>query len=298
MERLFAAQRTFADQLGPQGFAGIYGEIDRTNWRRVRIFFGLTMLYELLLVAMVDLPSYGVAKAGLAAPGPGAPIGAGEAPALSLAFLACHGGIFLTAGLGLISAFRALARAEGLPEAPQGLKDRRGLAAFPTLAPGLISMLILMFLGAVAGLDQLRGGDISAFTINIVVASLLVYLRPPLGFLVFTPGFLLMAAGVFFLQHEATLRLAHLVNGGIFYTAVLLLSAYLFNNQFSQLAKSILIERATATIHDLSLHDELTGLLNRRAFLTIIDRELPRMRREGPADFSCDRRHRPLQAPE
>lgn len=237
------------------------------------------MLYELLLVLLVDLPALAVTRSGTVLPGPGAPTGAGEAPSLPLAYIACHLGIFLSSGIGLLVAFRSLSRQAGERQAA------RGLFATPTLAPGFFAAIVLMFLGAIAGLDQLRSGDISAFTINIVVASLLLYLRPPIGFLVFTPGFLVMIAGVFLFQHETSLRLAHFVNGGIFYSAVLLLSAYLFNNHFSQLAKSILLERASERIQDLSLHDELTGLSNRRDFLAIFDRELSRIKREGRRAF-------------
>lgn len=279
MEKLFAAQREFGGQLGTEGVHGVLDSIERSNWRRIRIFFALTMLYELLLVLMVDLPALAVAKSGTLLTGPGAPTGTGEAPSLPLAYIVCHLGIFLTSGIGLLVAFLSLSRQEGQRPAV------RGLFATPTLAPGFFATIVLMFLGVIAGLDQFRSGDISAFTINIIVASLLLYLRPPLGFLVFTPGFLLMIAGVFLFQHDTSLRLAHLVNGGIFYSAVLLLSAYLFNNHFRQLAKSILLERATEKINDLSLHDELTGLSNRRDFLAIVDRELSRMKREGRRAF-------------
>ncbi|MBL8967627.1 MAG: GGDEF domain-containing protein [Spirochaetaceae bacterium] len=269
MDRLFAAEREFGERLGAEGRQGILRDIDRANWLRLRIFYGLTMLFELLLVAMVDLPALVAGRSGTSM------AGRGEPPSLPLAYMACHMGIFLACGLGLFSAFRGL----GAKASPLASKQR--LSAAPTLMPSLIAMVILTILGVIAALDQLRSGDISAFTINIVVAALLIYIRPPLGFLVFTPGFLLMFAGVALLQRDADLRLAHLVNGGIFYSAVLLLSAYLYNNHYSQLAKSILIEDAAAKIQDLSLHDELTGLSNRRAFIAIVERELARMKREG-----------------
>lgn len=276
MEIPFSARRAHFDDLGAEG---IERAIDHANWQRLRYFFGLTMAYELLLVVLVDLPALSIARSGTVLPGPGAPIGAGEAPALPLTFMACHLGIFLSSGLGLLTAIRSLYGREG----PDSGKARR--PAVPTLVPGLFAMAVLLFLGAITGLDQLRGGDINAFAINIIVAAVLIYLRPPLGFLVFTPGFVLMFVGVLFLQRDPALRLANLVNGGIFFSAVLLLSAYLFNNQFSQLAKSSLLERAAARIKELSSRDELTGLFNRRAFGEVVEWELARMRREGRRAF-------------
>ena len=94
-----------------------------------------------------------------------------------------------------------------------------------------------------------------------------------------------MFIGVLIFQRNPELRLANLINGGIFFSAVLLLSAYLYNNQFSQLAKSSLLERAAARIKDLSSHDELTGLYNRRALTEIVERDLARMRRENRRAF-------------
>ncbi len=279
MTKLFSAQQEFYNQLTANDVHFLMNDIDNSNWHRLRIFFGLTVIYELLLVALVDLPALAIAQSGLIHGGPGAPLGAGEVPAVPLSFLVCHSAILVSSSLGLFWAFRFLTNKSKPRQTP------KGWLGHPTLAPSLIPTIILIFLGAIAGLDQLRGGDITAFTINVVVASLLLYLRPPLGFLVFTPGFLLMLAGVLVFQKDVALRLANVVNGGIFYTAVLLLSAYMFNNQYRQLAKSLLLERATETIKDLSLHDELTGLFNRRAFLAIVKRELARMAREQRRSF-------------
>jgi diguanylate cyclase (GGDEF)-like protein len=285
MKWFVSARRAYSDELGAEGICDIDRTIDIANWRRLRYFFGLTMAYEILLVLMVDLPALSAARAGAVRVGPGSPIGAGETPAVPLAFMACHVGIFLCSTLGLLASFRSLAAERSTDRRERIGSGNARLPAIPTLAPGLFAMAILLILGAITGLDQLRGGDINAFAINIVVAAVLIYIRPPLGFLVFTPGFVAMFVGVFLLQRDPELRLANLINGGIFFSAVLLLSWYLYDNQFIQLAKSSLLERASARIKELSARDELTGLFNRRALVEVAERDLSRMRREGRRSF-------------
>ena len=81
MKGLFTARRIYSNDLGTKVIYEIDRSIDRTNWQRLIYFFGLTMAYEILLVAMVDLPALSIARSAKVFTGQGAPIGAGEDPA-------------------------------------------------------------------------------------------------------------------------------------------------------------------------------------------------------------------------
>jgi len=140
-------------------------------------------------------------------------------------------------------------------------------------------------LGLVAGLDQMRSGDTSAFTYNVIVVAFLIMIRPPLGLILITPAFVMLTCGVLLFQRDQAVMVGTLINSGIFYIAMALITAFLYNNQYRQIAKSSLLEQANKNLDYLALHDQLTGLLNRRAFDLLFEREVAKSQRSGTSLF-------------
>jgi len=64
-----------------------------------------------------------------------------------------------------------------------------------------------------------------------------------------------------------------------------LITTFLYNNQYRQIAKSLLLEKANAQLHHLSIHDNLTGLFNRSAFTLFFQKELAILQRTGGHAF-------------
>jgi len=272
--RSYSDREKLDEALGSEGRAKVQAELDRTNWRRARIYLGAVLAFEAILLVLVDIPSIRASLEG----GPGmapkdSPLGRGEPLWLPLSFMVLHLGMLLTAAAGLLAAYR-------------GLKRSRP----SEWAITIVASISLFFLGAIGGLDQLRSGDINSWTLSVIVISIMFNIRWPLNLLAFLPSSLALATGILVFQANEAQIVTHLVNIGIYSISIIFLSTFLYGSQYSLRANSTLLEKANAQLDHLSHHDPLTGLPNRRAFTAIFDRELGRLRREGGGIFIavCD----------
>jgi diguanylate cyclase (GGDEF)-like protein len=142
-----------------------------------------------------------------------------------------------------------------------------------------IPLVILICLSIITGLDQIKTGQITAFIINLLVCGVVVLLPVRISFFLYSIPFTVFIVGLFTYQQDIATRNSHLINGGIFWVAVLFLSKFLYDNHVSHLIKNIKLEVANQKLLELSLRDPLTGLSNRRHFEEQIEHELSRIRR-------------------
>jgi diguanylate cyclase (GGDEF)-like protein len=260
--------------LGAEGRAKVLAAIDSTNWYRARFYLVVVLAFEGFLLLFVDIPSIRSSLAEVSgAVLPESQLGGGEALWLPLSFMAMHLGLIAMAGIGLFAAIRGLRR---------GWRSDWGITA--------ISSVCLLLLGAIGGLDQLRSGDINSWALSMVIVAVMFSFRWPQSLLAFLPSSLSLAAGILLFQSGEAQRVTHLVNDGIYSVSVIVLSSFLYGSQYSLKANSTLLEMANARLDHLSHHDQLTGLPNRRGFMSLFDRELRGAKRSGEGLFVavCD----------
>jgi hypothetical protein len=223
------------------------------NWERLQIFLLLTLGIEILLILGIDLPSLSTRQPGELW--------------MAQSYLVLHTIISLVALSGVLI-LRHLFR--------NNLFQRQ----FPNdyLTP-ILGIFLLAPISMIAGLDQIKTNQITAFIINLMICGGLVLIKPPWNFFSFTIPFLVFAAGMFMFQSDPAIRTSHLVNGGILLVAVLILSKILYDNQFNLLIRKIKLEEANQKLLFLSRHDPLTNLSNRRNFEEYIKRELNLIKR-------------------
>lgn len=253
--RLFRIRKkteSTAADLNSEQQQEIASNVSVTNWKRMRVFMGFTLLFEILLLVFNDINAIKVS--------------APEDLWLAQSYLALHLVIGITSLLGIIL-FTVFLRKN---------LDRKFVTDY--FSPAL-SLVILVCLSIITGLDQIKSGDISVFVINLLVCSVLVIAPLRISFFLFTIPFGVFIAELFIYQPDIAIRNAHIINGGIFWIAVLILSKFMYDNQVSHVFKNIKLKEANEKLLLLSMHDPLTNLSNRRSFETQIAHELALIRR-------------------
>lgn len=238
--------------LTPAQHQEIASSITVINWKRIRIFMGFTLFFEILLVVFNDIPALQASAA--------------DELWLVQSYLILHLIIGATALLGmiLVSIF---------------LKKNLDQKLSQDYLSPLLTLVILVCLSVITGLDQIKTGQISVFVINLLVCSVLVLTIPLISFFLFTIPFGVFVAELLVYQPDLAIRTSHIVNGGIFWIAVLLFSRFMYDNQVSHIFKNIKLEEANQKLLRLSLHDPLTNLANRRNFELQIEHELAFIKR-------------------
>jgi signal transduction histidine kinase len=193
--------------------------------------FIIMAAFEAVLIIFSDVPPLRAARSAVAW--------------LPIAYLCLHAGLFLCAVSFLAYSPLALGRlARSGRESPAWL--------LPVVMGGLLSMV-----AAIAGLDQLRSTQISAFIANILIAGTFVLVQFPMSAGIFAVVFAIFVGGVFLFQNDSAVRFAHLVNGGLFSVMIVLISKFIYDAHFDNLAKTRLLEEANARLDSLNADLEL-----------------------------------------
>lgn len=131
----------------------------------------------------------------------------------------------------------------------------------------ILTISILSLMAIINGLDQIKSEYISSvFIANLIIFSTIIMLKFPLNLAVYTVPFLTYLGELITFQHNTELLFSNIINGLIFFIAVILISTEIYNYRYHEIAKNIVLEKTIFKLNYMSSHDPLTGLLNRRSF--------------------------------
>lgn len=134
------------------------------------------------------------------------------------------------------------------------------------IVPGL-TMAILVLISIINGLDQIKIGNTgSVFIANILICGSVLLIRFPMGLIIYSVPFCTFIAGLVIFQKDTALLVSNIINGSIFFAAVIIVSKVVYESHFIQMSRNILLEEVNRKLDYMSNHDPLTGLFNRRYF--------------------------------
>lgn len=269
------ADAQYADRLDARDLATVRFRLDLVTIRRMHRYLPVLAALHLLMLLVIDLPSIQRARSGVT----GTALGAGEPVWLPISYLLLRLAMLGCWAVGIAHVRRVL---RGLPPGSEPAEHHRTLGAASRaneVALGLIGVAGLSALAGVAVLDQLRSGDVLTFTMAMLIIAGVLLMRPPLNVVILGVPFVVFLTGLLALQDDTALLTANLANSGVMLATSLVISAVLYNAQFRQQADALLLERANLRLDRLSLHDQLTGLPNRRRFTLAFEQEVERLRR-------------------
>ncbi|WP_202117308.1 GGDEF domain-containing protein [Clostridium chromiireducens] len=132
----------------------------------------------------------------------------------------------------------------------------------PTLATVILSSMAI-----INGLDQAKPGNVSSvFIANFIIFSAVIMLRFPLNLAVYSISFLAYLGGLVIFQHDTHLLITNIINGFIFFLAIILISTEIYNSNYEKITQNIILQEINSKLNYMSSHDPLTELLNRRSF--------------------------------
>lgn len=145
--------------------------------------------------------------------------------------------------------------------------DRGELKRIHRVVIPALTIIMLVLVSIINGLDQIKiGYTSSVFIANMLICCAVIMIRFPVNLLVYSVPFSTFIVGLIVFQKNPALLNSNIINGTIFFIAVIIISTIIYNSQFNQMSKNILLEEANQKLNYMSNHDPLTGLLNRRSF--------------------------------
>lgn len=147
-------------------------------------------------------------------------------------------------------------------------------------------LITLIFGIVIVAVDQLVTPNITPFFVIVIVISLIYLIRPIIyiPLLLLTSIFFFISIG--FTQSDPAILLSNRVNGFTITGIGMLISIILWESNITNLTQKAYIERQQQKLEEsnerlsyYATHDSMTGLINRREFLHVVDHELLRMKR-------------------
>ncbi|WKY48138.1 GGDEF domain-containing protein [Eubacteriaceae bacterium ES3] len=225
----------FSKNIAPDPFAkSIRQQTNITNFNRVTYFFIAMLFIEPLLILFNDI-------SGL--------INGPFESWLYYFYLCLHSILLLIAIFWIL--FRKTLSAK--------------CADWDALIPVTISV-ILVLLSLINGLDQLHNDSINVYITNLLMACVALLIAFPTNLYVLFPPYVIFVAGLFIFQNNEASRFNSLINGSIFFIAVVVISTYLYRYYFENSLQNLELTQANEKLNYMSAHDGLTGLLNRKEF--------------------------------
>ncbi|WP_017210675.1 GGDEF domain-containing protein [Clostridium beijerinckii] len=130
-----------------------------------------------------------------------------------------------------------------------------------------LTILILSSMAMINALDQAKPGNVSSvFIANLIIFSSIIMLRAPLNLAVYSIPFLAYLGGLVIFQNDINLLVTNIINGLIFFLAIIIISTGIYNSNYEKIAQNIILREINTKLNYISSHDSLTKLLNRRSF--------------------------------
>ncbi|NRT87296.1 GGDEF domain-containing protein [Clostridium beijerinckii] len=130
-----------------------------------------------------------------------------------------------------------------------------------------LTILILSSMAMISALDQAKPGNVSSvFIANLIIFSSIIMLRAPLNLAVYSIPFLAYLSGLVIFQNDINLLVTNIINGLIFFLAIIIISTGIYNSNYEKIAQNIILREINTKLNYISSHDSLTKLLNRRSF--------------------------------
>lgn len=131
----------------------------------------------------------------------------------------------------------------------------------------ILTTLILSSMAIINALDQAKPGNVSSvFIANLIIFSAVIMLRFPLNLAVYSIPFLAYLSGLVIFQNDTHLLSTNIINGFIFFLAIILISTEIYNSNYEKITQNIILKETNSKLNYISSHDPLTELLNRRSF--------------------------------
>jgi|GEM_PF-3870146 len=130
-----------------------------------------------------------------------------------------------------------------------------------------LTTLILSSMAIINGLDQAKPGNVSSvFIANLIIFSAVIMLRFPFNLAVYSIPLLAYLGGLVLFQHDTHLLITNIINGFIFFLAIILISTEMYNSNYEKITQNIILQEINSKLNYMPSHDPLTELLNRRSF--------------------------------
>ncbi|WP_238898987.1 GGDEF domain-containing protein [Clostridium sp. YIM B02500] len=130
-----------------------------------------------------------------------------------------------------------------------------------------LTILILSSMAMISALDQAKPGNVSSvFIANLIIFSSIIMLRAPLNLAVYSIPFLAYLSGLVIFQNDINLLVTNIINGFIFFLAIIIISTGVYNSNYEKIAQNIILREINTKLNYISSHDSLTELLNRWSF--------------------------------
>ncbi len=132
--------------------------------------------------------------------------------------------------------------------------------------PVIVVGVSLIFSAIISMFDQITVGHITVFTAKMLIFGLLIFIKPPKNFFVYSIPFGLFIFGILLFQDSQELIVTHLINGFAVYAGIMFASTRFYQHKFYDLHYRMTLKKINKQLEDLSTLDPLTGLPNRRYF--------------------------------
>lgn len=224
-------------------------DIENINFKRMKLFLIILLIIEILFIVYVDMPN--LRNSGI------------NITWTDKRYFILHVLLLLVSAVGIILL-------KFLIKNIKGELKRIHRIIIPAL-----TMVILILISIINGLDQIKiGYTSSVFIANMLIFGAVILIRFPVSLLVYSVPFSTFIVGLIVFQKNPALLNSNIINGIIFFIAVIIISKFIYASQFDQMCKNILLEEANQKLNYISTHDPLTDLLNRRSFEIIAKQKM------------------------